>query len=88
MEYLTLPEKRPDDRGDHRSHDELFVRLKDHYGKHSAKNTLFSHVKNAAGESFELEEMTLNDVLKISTDKFGGLQKWYDGKCRTKVVKL
>ena len=88
MEYLTLPEKQLDDKGDHRPHDEVFVRLKDHYGKHSSKNTLFSHVKNAAGESFELEEMTLNDVLKISNDKFGGLQKWFDGKCRTKVVKL
>lgn len=87
MEYLTLPQKRPDYRGD-RSHDEFLVRLKDHYGKHSAKNSLFGHVKIATNESFELEEMTLSEVLKIAHDKFGGLQEWFDGKCRTKVVKL
>lgn len=87
MDYLTLPEKRPEYRGN-RPHDEFLVRLKDHYGKHSVKNSLFAHVKKATGESFELEEMTLNDALKIANDKFGGLQNWFDGKCRTKIVKL
>ena len=28
------------------------------------------------------------DVLQIAADQFGGLQEWFDGKCRTKVVKL
>jgi len=87
MEYLTLPEKRPEYRGD-RSHNEFLVKLKDHYGKHSAKSSLFGHVKKATGEWFELEEKTLNDVLDIANETFGGLQAWFDGKCRTKVVKL
>jgi len=91
MEYLTLPDKRPDYRGD-RSHDEFLVRLKDHYGntQHSSinKNSLFQHVKTAANASFELEEMTLNHVLDVANDKFGGLQQWFDTKCRTKIVKL
>lgn len=87
MCYLTLPEKRPEYRGN-RHHDEFLVRLKEHYGKNSAKHSLFAHMKNATCESFELEEMTLNDVLTIANDQFGGLQQWFDGKCRTKVVKL
>ena len=91
MDYLTLPDKRPDYRGD-RSHDEFLVRLKDHYGNHGDssinKNSLFQYVKTATNRSFELEEMTLNDVLNIANDKFGGLQKWFDTKCRTKIVKL
>ena len=87
MEYLTLPDKRPEYRGD-RSHDEFLVRLKDHYGKNSMKNSLFTHMKNATNERFEMEEVKVNDVLQIAADKFGGLQEWFDGKCRTKVVKL
>ena len=91
MDYLALPDKRPDYRGD-RSHEDFLVRLKDHYGntQHSSinKNSLFQHVKTAANASFELEEIKLNDVLDIANDKFGGLQQWFDTKCRTKIVKL
>jgi lipoate-protein ligase A len=87
MEYLTLPEKRPDYRGK-RSHDDFLVRMKDHYGVGSNKNAFFEHVKRGVNESFELEEMTLNDVLVISMEKFGGFQEWWDTDCRTKVVKL
>ena len=87
MEYLTLPEKRPTYRGD-RSHDEFLVRLKDHYGNNVDKHSLFKHVKDATSQSFDVEKMTLNDVLQIANDKFGGLQQWFDSKCRTKIVKL
>ena len=52
------------------------------------KNSLFAHMKEAVRESFRLEDATLRDVLDIANDKFGGLQGWFDGKCRTKVVKL
>jgi hypothetical protein len=43
------------------------------YGKNSAKHSLFAHMKNATCGSFELEEMTFNDVLTIANDQFGGL---------------
>lgn len=87
MNYLKLPDKRPAYRGD-RSHDDFLVRLKDYYGKHSTKHSLLEHTKLATGERFQLEEASLKDVLKIATDKFGGLQEWFDGKCRTRVIKL
>ncbi|KAL9183242.1 hypothetical protein ACHAXT_005029 [Thalassiosira profunda] len=86
MGYLALPDKRPDYRGD-RSHDEFLVRLKDHYGERSTKNALFGHVKDAAGGIFEVEDVALDEVLQIADEKFGGLQAWFDGKCRTRVVK-
>lgn len=87
MNYLTLPDKRPEYRGD-RSHGDFLVKLKDTYGKHSAKNALFAHMKHATGERFDLIEMNLKDVLKIAHEKFGGLQEWFDGKGRTTIVKL
>jgi lipoate-protein ligase A len=87
MDYLTLPSKRPEYRGD-RNHDEFLVRLKETYGKGSTKHSLFLHMKNALSTSFQLEEVTLQDVLEIANIKFGGLQQWFDGKCRTKIVEL
>ncbi len=87
MEYLTLPDKRPDYRGD-RSHNDFLVRLKEHYGEKSSKNAFFEHVKKGTSDSFDLEETSLNDVLTIATEQFGGLQDGWDTKCRTKVVKL
>lgn len=87
MEYLTLPDKRPEYRGN-RSHNEFLVRLKEHYGEKSNKNAFFEHVKKGANESFEIEEVSLNDVLTMAEDQFGGLQEWWDTKCRTVVVKL
>ena len=87
MDYLTLPEKRPDYRGD-RSHDDFLVRLRHYYGDSSNKNSLFAHMKAATAESFNLEESSLNDVLDIAQDRFGGLQEWWDGKCRTRIIKL
>ena len=87
MEYLTLPDKRPDYRGN-RSHNDFLVRMKDHYGDKFNKNAFFDHVKKGTSESFELEEVSLNDVLTIAKEQFGGLQEWWDTKCRTKVVKL
>jgi len=87
MEYLTLPSKRPEYRGD-RNHDEFLVRLKETYGKGSTKHSLFLHMKNALANNFQLEEVTLQDILEIANIKFGGLQQWFDGKCRTKIVEL
>ncbi|KAL3784962.1 hypothetical protein ACHAW5_010414 [Stephanodiscus triporus] len=49
---------------------------------------LFLHMKNAIGETFRLEDATLGGILKITNDRVGGLQGWFDGKCRTKVLQL
>ncbi|KAL3805624.1 hypothetical protein HJC23_005868 [Cyclotella cryptica] len=87
MEYLTLPEKRPNYRGN-RSHNDFLIKLKDRYGVGSTKNSFFDHVKNATSQTFELEDVLLSDVLNIANEKFGSLQHWFDSKCRTKIVKL
>ena len=97
MEYLTLPEKRPDYRGD-RSHDDFLVKLKSYYGHHSAikggsdnykamdKHSFFNQVKHATHNAFTLEEVTLLDALQVIESEFGSMQEWYDGKCRTRVL--
>lgn len=88
MEYLTLPDKRPDYRGD-RSHDDFLVKLKDCYGNDSTRNEFFDRVKIAAAQTFELEDCSLNDdVLSIANEKFGSLQDWHDGICRTRIEKI
>lgn len=88
MGYLTLPNKRPEYRGD-RSHDDFLVKLKSVYGSDpdddSAKRAFFYHVKCTAFDSFEMEEVLLKDAMKV-VDNLGGMQAWFDGKCRTKVV--
>jgi len=74
----------------------FLVQLTDAYGGDSGGSgrrsgggeSLFLHMKNVIGETFGLEDATLGDVLEITNDKVGGLQGWFDGKCRTKVVKL
>jgi lipoate-protein ligase A len=87
MEYLTLPEKRPEYRGN-RSHNEFLIKLKDRYGSGSTKNSFFEHVKYATSQTFELENVLLSDVLDIANEQFGSLQHWFDSKCRTKIIKL
>lgn len=87
MEYLTLPEKRPTYRGD-RSHDDFLIKLKEPYGSVSTKYEFFDEVKTAAGQTYELKDSSLNEVLDIANKKFGSLNDWFNGKCRTKIVNL
>mmetsp|Transcript_30883 Transcript_30883/g.90265 ORF Transcript_30883/g.90265 Transcript_30883/m.90265 type:complete len:359 (-) Transcript_30883:1347-2423(-) len=88
MRYLTLPEKRPDYRGD-RSHDDFLVKLCDYFGRiEGGKRTFFKEVRNATAEKFELEEYSLKDALGLIDSELGGIQEFYDGKCRSKVVEL
>ena len=86
MEYLSLPSRRPDYRGD-RKHGDFLVKLKTHYGQLRTQ-VFFSSVKEACCDEFDVEEVTLREALKIVDEEFGSLQGWYDGKCRTKVVEL
>jgi lipoate-protein ligase A len=86
MEYLSLPSKRPEYRGD-RKHEDFLVKLKTHYGPLRTIG-FFAAVKQACVDEFDVEEVTLREAMKIVDDQFGSLQEWYDGKCRTKIVEL
>jgi lipoate-protein ligase A len=82
MEYLSLPAKRPDYRGD-RSHDDFLVKLKTHYGK--SNRPFFKSLKEACAEEFDLEEVTLSEAMSIVED-LGGMQTWFEDKSRTRIV--
>ena len=90
MQYLTLPNKRPDYRGD-RSHDDFLVKLKTIYGnsgdERSSKHAFLNHVKSVSCDAFDLEEVSFADALSV-VDDLGGMQAWFDGKCRTKIIDL
>ena len=86
MEYLTLPSKRPDYRGD-RSHEDFLVKLKTYYNslKHG-KHVFFDTVKDISANVFDVEEVTLQEALALIDSELGGMQKWFDGKCRTRII--
>ena len=86
MEYLSLPSKRPEYRGD-RSHDDFLVKLKTYYG-HLAPQTFFGHVKDSCLGEFNIENVTFHEALDIVNDHVGGMQNWFETKCRTKIVTL
>ena len=91
MEYLTLPQKRPDYRGD-RQHEDFLVKLKSVYGgigmdDTSSRRSFLNNVRNVAIDTFEVEEATLRDALDV-VDELGGMQAWFDGKCRTRILDL
>lgn len=91
MAYLTLPSKKPDYRGE-RDHDEFLLKLKTVYGtigdETSTKRAFFYHLKCAAHEAFELEEVFLKDAMKVVED-LGGMKAWFEGgKCKTKIHDL
>ena len=88
MEYLTLPNKRPNYRGD-RGHEDFLVKLKSIYGVTgddiSSRRAFLNHVKNVSNEAFDMEEVSFKDALSV-VDELGGMQAWFDGKCRTKIL--
>eukprot|EP00979_Chaetoceros_neogracilis_P018515 scaffold10728_cov308-Chaetoceros_neogracile.AAC.2 len=89
MSYLTLPSKRPEYRGE-RDHDDFLVKLRSTYAlgdDNSSKRAFFYHVKCAAFEAFELEEVLLKDAMKV-VDDLGGMKAWFEGGCRTKILDL
>ena len=81
MEYLTLPDKRPDYRGD-RQHEEFLVRLKDYYGRSS--RVFYQSVKEACQDRFEVEPVSLKEAMRIVEDK-GGMERWFE-ESRTRIV--
>ena len=87
MEYLTLPSKRPNYRGD-RPHAEFLTKLKDVYPG-LLPSHFFTAIRTVSETVFDdVEVVTLPEVIAMVNDQFGGLQKWYDGKCRTRIVEM
>lgn len=82
MQYLSLPSKRPDYRGD-RSHDDFLLRLKTVY-KGMKTDNLAQSLKRTCENEFDVQHVSLQDALKV----VGGMQEWFEGKCRTKVLDL
>ena len=91
MEYLALPDKRPDYRGD-RHHDDFLVKLKSIYGETysdvEGKRLFFDHVKETSSDAFDLEEVALSDALQVVNNELGGFQQWFEGKCRTRIIEI
>mmetsp|Transcript_17579 Transcript_17579/g.27383 ORF Transcript_17579/g.27383 Transcript_17579/m.27383 type:complete len:334 (+) Transcript_17579:212-1213(+) len=86
MQYLTLPNKRPDYRGD-RSHDDFLVKLKSYYGSlDNGKKIFFDRFKEATENTFHVEEVSLKEVIGLVDEELGGMQTWFDGKCRTRII--
>jgi lipoate-protein ligase A len=86
MAYLSLPSKRPEYRGD-RDHTDFLVKLKDVYPGLQPKD-LFTALRNAAEQEFDVNVVTLKEAMTLVDDQFGSLQNWFDTKCRTRIVEL
>ena len=94
MEYLTLPDKRPNYRGD-RHHDDFLIKLKSIYGSGcngnisdiEGKRLFFSHLKGVSEKAFDIEEVSLSEAIQV-VNTLGGFEQWFEGKCRTKIVDL
>jgi lipoate-protein ligase A len=86
MEYLSLPSKQPDYR-ENRSHEDFLVKLSTYYGS-LKPTTFFEHVKQACKNEFEVEDATLKQALAIVDNEVGGMQNWFETKCRTKIVTI
>jgi lipoate-protein ligase A len=85
MDYLTLPDKRPEYRAD-RTHTDFLVKLKDNFSA-LRKREFISHMAETVQDQFDVvEHVTLRDALRIVSEKAGGLQRWFDNKSRNKVL--
>ena len=83
MEYLCMPTKRPEYRGD-RSHRDFLVKLKDVYPD-LKKSDFYTALIETCKETFDLESVSLRDALTI-VDEQGGMKSWFDQGSRTKVL--
>jgi len=87
MQYLILPSKRPEYRGN-RSHDEFLVKLQQSYSPLGKKNIFFNHVREAADKSFQINQVSLKAAMEVVDTELGGFQNWFETKCRTKIVQV
>lgn len=83
MAYLTLPNKRPDYRGD-RPHHDFLVKLHESY-PHVQKIDFFRALSETCQDTFDIHNATLQEALTVA-DAQGGLQKWFEKKSRTRIL--
>jgi lipoate-protein ligase A len=85
LDYLKLPNKRPDYRKD-RAHDEFLVKLCEAYPQLS-KVDFCKQLREVSHDQFNIvEEVSVGRVFEIIQEKSGGLQRWWETKSRTKIV--
>ena len=84
MSYLSLSTKRPENRGDP-SHNGFLVKLGDMLGR---KDLFYEKVRDAAAKVLQVEETGLDTALRVVDKELGGMQIWFEGKCRTKIVEV
>jgi len=96
MQYLSLPDKRPEYRED-RHHSDFLTKLKGNYGTTlggggnlSGKREFFAQIKAAVKENkhhhYEIQDVFVDDAIDIINTQLGGMQTWFDEKCRTRIV--
>lgn len=84
MEYLMIPKKRPEYRGE-RSHDDFLVKLKSIYGD-SSDVFVSSLNKTCSRIALELNSMPISHVMdEVVNRKLGGMDTWFD-KNRTRIL--
>jgi len=83
MQYLSLPAKRPDYRGD-RNHDDFLVKLKNVYPS-LKKADFFTALAETCDEQFDVEKVSLRDAMAI-VEQQGGMKEWFEKGSRTKVL--
>jgi lipoate-protein ligase A len=82
MGYLTIPNKRPEYRGD-RHHSDFLVKLNQYYGNKSG--VFFESVQEACRKNFDVEEVTLREAMEVVND-LGGMQEWFEKSSRTRIL--
>ena len=84
MDYLTLPHKRPEYRKD-RSHHDFLVKLSDVYPA-LKKSDFVQVLRTVCEEQFTVRHVTVREAMDIVQKRGGGLQAWWEGKSRTRLV--
>jgi lipoate-protein ligase A len=83
MAYLTLPSKRPNYRGD-RTHADFLLKLVDIFQLLTPAHVVQA-LRDTCHDAYELEPVTLSQVLSMF-HPYGGMQTWFEEKCRTKIL--
>jgi hypothetical protein len=77
MSHLTVPEKRPDYRGD-RGHGRFLVKMKEVWGK-GCDELFYDALEERVGSAFDVEEkMGYDDVMQAVFEGTGGQKGWED----------
>jgi lipoate-protein ligase A len=83
MAYLTLPSKRPNYRGD-RTHADFLLKLSDIFPLLTPAHVVQA-LRDTCHDEYELEPATIPQVLSMF-QPYGGMQTWFEEKCRTKIL--